>query len=278
MLSLGSRLQSANVSWSPSRKRRREARRWGSWASSYSSGALRYSSSFSRARSRLRCSAAGAGQRPWVRARPHGGHGALQLHRGLLPACPRAQAAPAHAPPALPRLAPAPGPSQGSPGAATLDCARSLSACRAPAVAWSRGGPEGLRVTWAWLQGGDTRGVAWGASPSLPSPQLLTLILGRHRVLDESGELVEDVVPGQARLPVPWDQAGEPEGTRARLRKGASAGGLMCCLPTPTPRPVLPLFGPLPPLGAVPATDMGGPSLSSRKSSMVTVSVLGSSL
>lgn len=58
MFSLGSRLQSAKVSWSPSRKRRREARRWGSWASSCSRGALRNSSKFSRARSRFRCSAA----------------------------------------------------------------------------------------------------------------------------------------------------------------------------------------------------------------------------
>lgn len=62
MLSLGSRLQSADVSWSPSRKRRWEVRRWGSRASSCSRGVLRYSSSFSRAFSRFRCSAVGRQQ------------------------------------------------------------------------------------------------------------------------------------------------------------------------------------------------------------------------
>lgn len=62
MLSLGSRLQSANVSWLPSRKRRWEVRRWGSRASSCSRGVLRYSSSFSRAFSRFRCSAVGRQQ------------------------------------------------------------------------------------------------------------------------------------------------------------------------------------------------------------------------
>lgn len=75
MFSLGSRLQSANVRWSPSRKRRCEVRRWGSRASSCSRGELRYSSSFSKARSRLRCSTAGRVARSQYR--PAAGMGAL---------------------------------------------------------------------------------------------------------------------------------------------------------------------------------------------------------
>lgn len=107
--------------------------------------------------------------------------------------------------------------------------------------------------------------------------QLLTLVLGRHRILDESGELVEDVVPSQTRLPVLRDQAGEPAGMWALLR-AAGAGRLVCCLPAAPPACPAPLWPLALSLRAALATDLGGGSLSSRKSSMVTVSVLESPL
>lgn len=61
--------------------------------------------------------------------------------------------------------------------------------------------------TWLWMGGGAGKaqcdlGRLWGVAPEslhgvLPDP-LLTLVLGRHQVLDEGGELVENVVPSQA--------------------------------------------------------------------------------
>lgn len=192
MLSLGSRLQSANVSWSPSRKRRWEIRRWGSQASSYSRGALRYSSSFSRALSRLRCSAAGWAAARWVRAAPCCRHGTRSFAEPSLPRSLLCQ----------PALVPAlflPGPGWSLP---VLPRVPWLS-CAEPHWGWGAGGTRMLR------DGQGRAGQPQGSQhlraclgfPSVAQhrwpPHFLTFILGGHWVLNEGGELVEDVIASQ---------------------------------------------------------------------------------
>lgn len=195
MLSLGSRLQSADVRWSPSRKRRWEVRRWGSRASSYSRGALRYSSSFSRALSRLRCSAAGWAAARWVRAAPRcrlgtGSFAEPSLPRSLLPACPGARAVLA-----WPRLVPA------LPRVPWLSRAEPRWEGQAGGTRTLRDASSGPGQGRAGQPQGSEHLRACLGSPSVAQhrwpPHFLTLVLGRHWVLDEGGELVEDVISSQ---------------------------------------------------------------------------------
>lgn len=156
MCSLGSRPQSASVSWSPSRKRRRDSRSCGSRANSCSRGARRYLSSLARARSSS-----------WYRA-------------GV--------------------------------------------------------GAEGFGEDPVWDATPPT--VAAAADP-------LTIILPGHRVLDEGGELVKDVVARGCGLPIAGRQAGE-SGVEEELmsdRRAAGAAapflGSVLGAPPAVPRPSL---------------------------------------
>lgn len=101
-------------------------------------------------------------------------------------------------------------------------------------------------------------------------PTLLTIILLGHWVLDEGGELVKDVVASGRGLPVAGRQAGE-SGVKKELVSDPRAAGT-----------IAPFLGsvlggpPWGPLLLCPGPHSGGPSVSSRNSSICSVSVLAS--
>lgn len=105
---------------------------------------------------------------------------------------------------------------------------------------------------------------------------LLTIVLRGHWVLDERGEPVKDVVARRGGLPVAGRQAGESAGKQGICGQTLEPGPLPCGDPQQPSRALSWEHPPWAPhhRPSRPGPHSGGPSVSSRNSSICSVSVL----